>query len=195
MAAYRRGRVRRAVLVVVLGLAVVGLAGFRLHTGTWQSTAARFDGRVVRVAAVDNNGCLRTTGGDLVRLAGVSASANSRSYRGRLRELVGREVHLRVDEMTCRDRRGRVAAEVWHGGRLVNADLIAAGVVFADRRFAHPRRGQYVGLETAAVRGRVGLWANFPDVDEGAMPAWRREWLAWVRTPVWERGPWEPAAD
>jgi endonuclease YncB( thermonuclease family) len=106
------------------------------------------------------------------------------------RQVVGRRVRIELDpNRSSRDRYGRLLAylyvlgetEIGKGevdrpvaggeGVLLNRLLIERGLGYADRRFDHVRKKEFVEAEKRARRDVVGLWAG---VQREQMPAWRR---------------------
>ncbi len=91
--------------------------------------------------------------------------------RGRI---VGRRVRLAFDpNRSPRDKYGRLLAYVYmaDSGEMLNEGLIARGLGYADRRFAHVMKHRFVEREKLAIRDKVGLWAA---VTGEQMPAWRQ---------------------
>jgi endonuclease YncB( thermonuclease family) len=70
-------------------------------------------------------------------------------------------------EEVDRDRYGRVVGRVTIGGKLVNAEMVRAGLAWLY--VTHDRRNEFGGLEDDARRQRRGLWAD-------AHPVAPREW-------------------
>ena len=125
----------------------------------------------------------------LVRLLGVDANGRD-DARAMARELCGDRVTLSLADVPTRDAAGVLVAYAHAGGRLVNAELVAAGVAFAERRCDHPHSGPFRLAEESAAARRLGMWAALDDDLDPPMPAWRSRWLAELRKPPWERGEW-----
>lgn len=84
--------------------------------------------------------------------------------------LAGKKVRLELLEDETRDRFGRLLAYVYlPDGRLYNALAIAEGYAYAETRFDHPRKKEFVALEAQARNASRGLWSNLtPD----QLPSW-----------------------
>ncbi|OWY71717.1 hypothetical protein B7486_08590 [cyanobacterium TDX16] len=139
------------------------------------------DGDTLEVDLPDGN---RPT--TLIRLRGIDApdiahaTVETDAFYGPeatefLRKQVGgRRVTLRLDpNRPARDNRDQLLAYVHLEGELesVNERLIKAGCAYADGRMDHVFMLQFTRLETAAGRGKIGLWAG---ITPEQMPPWRR---------------------
>jgi endonuclease YncB( thermonuclease family) len=77
--------------------------------------------------------------------------------------LVGKKVTLVYDGWRIGDYSGRQYAYVYLPDKtFVNAELIRRGLGYADRQGSHPRRDEFLLLEAAARRAKVGLWMSYP---------------------------------
>ena len=80
-----------------------------------------------------------------------------------LKLLVGKRVTLVADGWRIGDREGRRYAYVFLPDKtLLNAELIRHGYGYASREGSHPRRDEFIALEAAAHRQRVGVWSEYP---------------------------------
>jgi endonuclease YncB( thermonuclease family) len=82
-------------------------------------------------------------------------------------------------ELVKGDTRGKykrlLAYVVLPDGETLNARLVRKGLAYADPRFEHPRREEYLRLQAIAVRDRAGLWkdvtpADLPYYFQGRLP-------------------------
>ena len=85
--------------------------------------------------------------------------------------VLDRQVTILIDTVSDeRDRYGRLLAYVkLDDGRVLNAELIAAGFGYADLRFDHSRYDKYASLQEAAIKSGTGLWGN---VSRDQFPKW-----------------------
>lgn len=97
------------------------------------------------------------SGGEL--LGGKNISRDAISY---LSTVVGQRVTLVHDGYRIGDLQGRRYAYVFLRDKtFLNAQMIQRGLGYADRHGSHPRRDEFLALEAAARRSKVGVW----DVD------------------------------
>ncbi len=137
-----------ALLAVAL---VVALAG----------GAVAADLRVVRVSDGDTFVGLDAENRQVkVRLHGIDAPEAKQPFgtvaRKALADLIAEKV-VSVEEVD-RDRYGRVVGRVTIGGKLVNAEMVRAGLAW--RYVTYDKRNEFGGLEDEARRQRRGLWAD-----------------------------------
>ncbi len=135
-------------LSLVIGLALAGSAG-----------AA--DLRVVRVFDGDTFTGLDAENRQVkVRLHGVDAPEAKQAFgtvaRKALADLIADKT-VSVEEVD-NDRYGRVIARVTIGVKLVNAEMVRAGLAW--RYVTYDKRNEFGGLEDDARRQRRGLWAD-----------------------------------
>lgn len=72
-----------------------------------------------------------------------------------------------------RGKYGRLLAYIFlPDGRMLNEELLKEGYGYADERFSHMHRQDFVELEKEAQRENRGLWQ---DVKPEQMPEWRRK--------------------
>ena len=85
--------------------------------------------------------------------------------------VLDRQVTILIDTVSDeRDRYGRLLAYVkLDDGRVLNAELVAAGFGYADLRFDHSRYDKYASLQEAAIKSGAGLWGN---VSRKQLPKW-----------------------
>ena len=75
--------------------------------------------------------------------------------------LVGQRVTLTYDGWRIGDLAGRRYAYVFLADKtFLNAQMIQRGYGYADRQGSHPRRDEFIALEAAARRSKVGVWAS-----------------------------------
>ena len=106
-------------------------------------------------------------GGDGAMYFGAEASAFA------AQQLQGQEVRLVLSPTKTRGLYGRLLAYVYlePSGAMFNEMLIERGYAYADWRFAHPYKRQFMNLEKRARRAGQGLWA---EVQPEQMPPWRQ---------------------
>jgi endonuclease YncB( thermonuclease family) len=86
---------------------------------------------------------------------GPEASAQARSLA------MGQTVRLELYANSTRDIHGRLLAYIiLPDGRTLNQVLVEQGYAFADPRYEHPARDDYMALQQQAHAARRGLWAN-----------------------------------
>ena len=77
------------------------------------------------------------------------------------RAALGKRVRLELDLRQPRDKYKRLLAYVFlPDGRMLNRTLIEEGYGYADPRFGHRLRGEFVRLQRAAMKARRGLWKS-----------------------------------
>jgi len=76
------------------------------------------------------------------------------------REAVGGEtVRLQLDPRQTRDRYGRLLAYVYGpDGRMLNRELIRRGYAYADPRYDHAQKREFLRLQRLAKQAGRGLW-------------------------------------
>jgi endonuclease YncB( thermonuclease family) len=132
------------------------------------------DGDTIDIAAADslngkNHTRIRLWGVDTpetvkpnepVQHYGPEASAHTKS------RCLGREVRIEVLRHHTRDKYDRLLAYVYLPDQtLLNRELLELGLAYADPRYAHPMRSEFVSLMKAAARQGVGLWAELTEDD------------------------------
>ncbi len=86
--------------------------------------------------------------------------------------LAGKPIRLELIDGKTRGYYGRLLAYIWlPDGRLFNRLVIEQGYGYADYRFRHPRRKEFLGLEKKAREELKGLWKNVTPDD---LPHWYR---------------------
>ncbi len=84
--------------------------------------------------------------------------------------LAGKNVRLKLVRGKTRGYYGRLLAYVFlPDGRMYNRLAIEQGYAYADYRFKHPYRKEFLELEAQARRKRVGLWVGVTPKD---LPRW-----------------------
>ncbi len=180
----------RRVSVVALSVLCLALIGWRIARPGW-TDRQRFHQQSVRVDVVEGD-LLRTKEGTLIRLLGSCANGreDAKAIARAQVESAGGDVMLYLEEVPTRNAAGEVMAYAFVGEALLNQELIAAGVAFADRRFDYAYQQTFERTEEQAAYARRGVWKTFPDIPESAMPAWRWRWLMEQGKKPWERGEW-----
>jgi len=126
----------------------------------------------------DQGGSVQTR----IRLWGVDTPELARSGRPEMhfakaakefaeQTLRGKEVNVVLAPEKTRDKYGRLLAYIYceRGGRMFNEMLLEEGFAYADPRFAHPYKKQFLSTEKRARKNAVGLWSGLT-LDQ--MPAW-----------------------
>jgi len=188
----RPWRRRRTVGWVVLVLVVVLVGAVdRYYAGQGGGDDwARYHDRCFAVAKVVDGDTLDVAAPDgrsattRIRLWGVDTPELARGDGGAMyfgpeagafaeRMLDGQTVRLVLHPQRSRDKYGRLLAYVYLApqGPMFNERLLEEGYAYADTRFAHPFKADFVRLEQTARRAGVGLWGG---VTPGLMPEWRR---------------------
>jgi len=87
--------------------------------------------------------------------------------------LAGRKVRLKLVKGKTRGYYGRLLAYVFlPDGKMYNRLAIIEGYAYADHRFKHPYRKEFLQLEAQAREKRAGLWAGVTPND---LPRWYRK--------------------
>lgn len=155
--------------------------------GLWGSDLAIYNGRTFRVVNVVDGDTLDLAAADgdrphtRVRLWGIDTpevhgrimyfGAEASAFLRRL--ALHRDVRVELLDRRTRDRFGRLLAYLYLPGsdEPINATLVRTGHAYADTRFDHPRKQQFIALERLAREQRLGLWAHVTPHD---MPRWRQ---------------------
>ena len=73
----------------------------------------------------------------------------------------GRSVRLELVRASTRDRYGRLLAYViLPDGTMLNRRLVRLGYGYADPRYGHPQKAEFMRLQDEAKAARRGLWRN-----------------------------------
>jgi endonuclease YncB( thermonuclease family) len=79
---------------------------------------------------------------------------------------LGKTVTLELVESNTRGNHGRLLAYIiLPDGRMLNRVLLDTGHAYADPRYAHPRKQEFIDAMDAARHARRGLWAHATDSD------------------------------
>ena len=172
-----------AVLAVVArrsaGPVAAGGDDYERYHGKTFSVARVVDGDTVDLTVPDGQHArtrVRLWGVDTPEVAG---SPSGEMYYGPQASafaktaLEGREVIALLVKADTRGKYGRLLAYLKIPGQEVtfNEQLIATGHGYADWRFDHPYKKQFLDVERRARQARKGLWA---DVRPEQMPGWRQ---------------------
>jgi hypothetical protein len=112
--------------------------------------------RTAAVLGLPIGGGVRMPGGELLGDKNVGPDAIAL-----LSAVVGQRVTLVYDGFRIGDLEGRRYAYVFLRDKtFLNAQMIQRGYGYADRRGSHPRRDEFIALEAAARRAKVGVWAS-----------------------------------
>lgn len=164
-----------SVLLLMAALAALLLAGWEDdRDGSEPPARDDLPGRAGVVVGITDGDTIRVRFGrreESVRYIGVDTPESvipgepaeclgRRASRFNAELVVGRQVNLEFDRER-RDRYGRLLAYVYAGGRLVNAQLVRAGLarrleIAPNTRFA----ARFARLERAAATAGRGLWAS-----------------------------------
>ena len=130
---------------------------------------AAFSARVIGVSDGDTITVLHQGRPEKIRLWGIDCPERGQAFGSRAKDFssklaYGKEVRLRPRD---RDKYGRTVAEVeLPDGRLLNQELVKAGLAWWFRRYAEEDR-TLQSLESRAQREKLGLWA-----DGAPQPPW-----------------------
>jgi micrococcal nuclease len=87
--------------------------------------------------------------------------------------LIGKMVRLELVAGDTRCRYGRLLAYAWlPDGRMYNELAIQEGYAYADTRYKHARRDQFIALESDARKNLKGLWQG---VQPDGLPKWYKK--------------------
>src|SRR2546426_12152903 len=134
---------------------------------------ADFSGRVVGITDGDTIKVMHNGRAEKIRLHGIDCPEKGQPFGTKAKEFTsemvfGKTVTLHV---TDTDRYGRTVADViLPDGRVLNRELVAAGLAWWYRRYA-PHDRILERLEAEARAARRGLWA---DPEPGPPWCWRR---------------------
>jgi micrococcal nuclease len=75
-------------------------------------------------------------------------------------------VRLELEPSQTRDKYGRLLAYVYlPDGRMLNREIVQEGFGFADPRYDHPYKVEFIRLQDQARRRRLGLWKDVKSPD------------------------------
>jgi endonuclease YncB( thermonuclease family) len=172
---FRRPRLPRrpwqALLVLLL---LIGLAALRQWRPDWFRPAARppIEPGLYRVARViDGDTLLLESPHEHVRLIGADTPETVKAdwpvepwgpeaSQFSKRFLAGGEARLEFDGPP-RDKYGRILAYVWVGGRMLNEELLRAGLAKAELQYPYAAavKARFRRAEAAARAARRGIWS------------------------------------
>lgn len=160
------GMVRRALLALLLGFAVVA-------AGAAPGSAPRLAGTVVGIADGDTVDLRLDSGMIRVRLHAVDAPEHDQPYGKAARRELSRLVYLRKVEVEPieQDQYDRLVGRLWLGDLDVNAELLRRGAAWVYRRYA--REPDYCAYEHDARALEHGLW-GLPTIPPVAPWQWRQ---------------------
>lgn len=195
-ASQRRGRyARRKLLGWLLAAAVVGVLVAADSLGVFGRAPTpdldRYDGKTFRVVKVVDGDTLDVDVPDArgghaatrIRLWGVDTPETVRpntpvqhfgpeASAFTKAAATGKRVRLELDYRRQRGAYGRLLAYVHlPDGRMLNRVLIEEGYGYADPRFPHRLRGEFLRAQRAAMKAGRGLWKNVRPAD---LPAYHR---------------------
>jgi len=97
-----------------------------------------------------------------VRLCGIDAPERTQPFgaasTGKLRELTAKK-NVRI-VMRSLDAFGRIIGEVYIGDRLINAEIVRAGLAYKYGSCPTDKRTIFVSAENSAIAGKVGVWQS-----------------------------------
>lgn len=172
---------RRVLIVVVVLLAVLGIAD-RAGLFGWQGDDySRYDGRTFLAAKVVDGDTIdiavpdrgrphtrvRLWGVDTPEVGGHGRRAEPFGAEASVftrQTVLNRQVRVELSRERTRDRYGRLLAYVYlsDGGEMLNELLISTGRGYADRRFEHEFQARFWSAEDRARKAGAGLWASAP---------------------------------
>ncbi len=177
---WRWRRIRKRGVALAVFLLAAALAGLADHAG-WFGTPQepdlpRYDGKTFTVVHVVDGDTLDIDLPDgnrshtRIRLWGVDTPETVRpehpvEYFGPEASAFtktatrGQQVRLELSPHSTRDKYNRLLAYVYlPDGTLLNRKLIDDGYGYADPRFDHPRKREFLQHQTTARRTKKGLW-------------------------------------
>ncbi|MEN6385812.1 MAG: thermonuclease family protein [Phycisphaerales bacterium] len=88
-------------------------------------------------------------------------------------KILGKNITVLMDlASNPRDKYGRLLAHIeLEDGSILNKELLTNGFAYADTRFPHSFKKEYVALEKQAQKEKRGLWKN---ITLEQMPKWRQ---------------------
>lgn len=190
----RRRRNRILVLLAVVVLIVVARLAYKdqLLSGDSGDDYLNYNGRTFRCVRVvdgdtididvyDRHGQPGRRGRTRIRMWGMDTPELARNDRGEMYFadqatdfatdlMLDKTVRLELVQGYTRGYYGRLLAYVYlPDGRMYNSLAIQQGYAYADHRFKHPKRQEFLDIERHARLGRRGLWAK---VTKDDLPRW-----------------------
>ena len=122
-----------------------------------------FEGRVVEIVDGDTVGVMHDGRAERIRLNGIDAPEKRQAFGRRAQDFLGEMIFQQTVRVVVRskDRYGRTVADLYSGKKLVNQEMVRAGMAWWFRRYA-PRDNVLRELEEKAREAGLGLWAD-PD--------------------------------
>lgn len=190
MPARLRGSIGLVIVVALAGLILVDRLGLLAPRTTDDSR--RYDEKVFTVVRVVDGDTLDLDVPDLigdkpftrVRLWGIDTPETRHPKHGQMyfgaeaatgaeQLVLGKTVTVRLEPFKhSRDKYDRLLAYIFlQDGRMLNEELLSAGLAYADERFGHICSYRFEQLQEDARRRKCGLWQN---VRPDQWPDWRR---------------------
>ncbi len=114
-------------------------------------------GEKVRYLGIDTPECKSYRDGMWVEVS-QPFSREAKEFNRKLVE--GRQIRLEFDKVK-RDKYGRLLAYVWVGDRLLNEELLKAGLAYMFFMWPNEKYAQrFCSAQLQAIRGRKGVWAD-----------------------------------
>ena len=190
----RRRRNRILVLLAVVVLIVVARLAYKdqLLSGGSGDDYLDYNGKTFRCVRVvdgdtididvyDRHGPAGRRGKTRIRMWGMDTPELARTGRGEMYFadqatdfatdlMLDKIVRLELVQGYTRGYYGRLLAYVYlPDGRMYNSLAVQQGYAYADHRFEHPRRQEFLDIERRARLGRRGLWVK---VTRDDLPGW-----------------------
>jgi endonuclease YncB( thermonuclease family) len=133
--------------------------------------AADFSGRVVGISDGDTIKVLHNGKAEKIRLYGIDCPEKAQPYGTKAKQFTsamvfGKEVVIRDYGLDNNKFKRTLGEIVLPDGRVVNEELLRAGLAWWYRKYA-PNRVDLAALEQEAQQAKLGLWAD-PD----PVPPW-----------------------
>lgn len=163
------------IAVLLIGVVSIDRAGCllapnerRQYDGQWMQVVKIVDGDTIDVRASDGGEPTR------VRLWGIDTPETAKRFGGQSSEpfadaateltrrlCAGQTVRLHLESHRLRGTFGRLLAHVeLRDGRILNEELLLAGLARYEPRWAHSKLQRYELLEQQARHDHVGMWSQ-----------------------------------
>ena len=128
---------------------------------SWVMSGQTYSGKITAVKDGDTVVMLIKNKPQTIRLAHIDTPEKKQPYGTKAKQFVsdfcfGKTVKIVIANKP--DRNGRWIAELYHGNRNLNKELVRSGLAWHYKQFS--KNDNYAALELNARRKKVGLWQD-----------------------------------
>ncbi|MDI6811183.1 MAG: thermonuclease family protein [archaeon] len=159
---------KKIAFVLIICIMAGVLVGYAAHQASIvEPSKAPSEYQSALVTQVVDGDTIAVEGGTRVRLIGIDAPERDEEYYTEATEylksmILHKEVSLERD-ITDKDRYGRSLRYVWLDNRLVNAEIVRAGLAIAKQYDPDTKYQHFIAdAEQEAMEKQVGMWSRAP---------------------------------